>query len=419
MGCGTGEFRKYSLIFYNYSFYLFGIVMNSWHDSRVMSGISAPSPESKQQENVSQTVACFHCQEVFQSASDVHSHLLEKHVSTSKSMATSESVVNSSHDLLNNSANVTFTGVTVQDLPIDSAILILNSDQINALSQSLQSSGERKRKIDTSNTTKPKGPCACDICDFSTSSPAALTVHRKIHFAPELKSWFKCHLCDFSSKTFKDLSQHGMDTHRLDDGKYLCPQCKKTFENYSKVRRHFWMTHVDMNVICPECGKKFLRMDRLNKHTASTHSDIPAGYCSRCGKAFRRKDKLKDHEELCKPKDSSRSKPPGSKNLKKPGPKCIASSLVPTPDERYSRFPFRCDLCRVGFKNHKDLLIHAEARHKDHMSPIVYPMNDLKLLSHNAEPKKYSCPSCQVVWRSISELDVNTFSHYFHLFKIF
>nr|XP_015929302.1 zinc finger protein 22-like [Parasteatoda tepidariorum] len=72
-------------------------------------------------------------------------------------------------------------------------------------------------------------------------------------------------MCDFGDLTGKDLDAM-LKEDQVDQGRFPCPDCMKSFTTRPSMLRHQRSRHGDKHLQCPDCSKTFSRADHLKSH---------------------------------------------------------------------------------------------------------------------------------------------------------
>ena len=88
-----------------------------------------------------------------------------------------------------------------------------------------------------------------------------------------------------------------LQTPKLENGKYQCNQCEKTFTTTTKLQRH-GISHREKTFACQHCDSKFVFKHRLDRHFQTEHLGIKLFKCPECEKGFSIPYQLKSHREF-------------------------------------------------------------------------------------------------------------------------
>lgn len=113
-------------------------------------------------------------------------------------------------------------------------------------------------------------PHDCDICGKRLCSKGSLRLHKmKKH---DIKMKFTCELCSLQFDLQREVVRHRNETHRQEDGRFVCDQCGRKNADYHNFLTHL-RTHYgglsngegskdeDVQAVCKECGKMFKRQE--------------------------------------------------------------------------------------------------------------------------------------------------------------
>ncbi|XP_012266461.2 zinc finger protein 845-like isoform X1 [Athalia rosae] len=129
----------------------------------------------------------------------------------------------------------------------------------------------------------------CDVCGKSFISPTSLYLHKKIHTLGEK------HLCDLCGKSFKQriaLRRHYMLHFPRAPPKFKCNICEKRVTTRGSLRLHMMRHTGEKPQECPECH---LVMRHGLKHHMRLHSDEAPFKCVVCSADFKRRDYVRRH----------------------------------------------------------------------------------------------------------------------------
>lgn len=107
----------------------------------------------------------------------------------------------------------------------------------------------------------------CNICNKTFSKRCYFTQHNKTAHVGHKP--FKCIKCGKKYQTQELLDDH-MDKHN-GDKPFKCevPNCPKSFNHKTDLKRHSILHTTEKPHVCQQCGKGFVRKDHLQKHMGS------------------------------------------------------------------------------------------------------------------------------------------------------
>ncbi|EPE03707.1 zinc finger protein 664 [Ophiostoma piceae UAMH 11346] len=183
------------------------------------------------------------CKQVFGSAGDLHTHVLDAHTHQLKRGA-------------DGMFSCGWQGCTRREGEEKSGFL-------------QKSKVDRHMQVHTGNK-----PFTCDICNQSFSANQALIQHKLIH---EDSKPLKCNIC---GKTFRQHSALTMHIRTHTKVRPLkCPYCSKEFSESSNLSKHKRIHTGDGQYLCkhPGCGRAFHRRDQLRRHSTQ-HCKAPSSF---------------------------------------------------------------------------------------------------------------------------------------------
>ena len=127
----------------------------------------------------------------------------------------------------------------------------------------------------------------CDHSDCQLRFPSNIHLQRHLKQVHQ-KEREKCTIC---KKKVSNLKSHIKLVHdKIKD--YQCPECEKSFQTRSHLKKHVTQIHLGLREECPECGKK---VKDLKSHIKFSHDKVANFPCEMCDKSFVTTTILKKH----------------------------------------------------------------------------------------------------------------------------
>ncbi|XP_061186367.1 zinc finger protein 665-like [Saccostrea echinata] len=221
-----------------------------------------------------------------------------------------------------------------------------------------------------------KGTQKCAECPKEYASKRALNRHIKT--AHDVMK-YNCDICDkvFSSK--ETMYHHRRGIHS-DSKPYKCQQCDASFSFNHSLRLHILKHSGARPFECKECNKTYLTSNHLKMHVEGVHGGKKNHTCKICGKCFSYTTSLKVHEMT---------------------------------HGEYR--PYRCNTCGQGFVNSHSLKYHKESKHsqntwfecdlcgKKYKTEFLMKTHRRR---HTADGSRFMCDICgrQFMYKSTLEI---------------
>lgn len=129
-------------------------------------------------------------------------------------------------------------------------------------------------------------PFICDYCGREWKTKARLYYHVLSH-----RPRIECQICHVKIKHVS-MQEHLRDFH-VDERKFKCKMCTKTFKADKDLNRHEKVHLKKFN--CQICFRKFRLQYDLNVHVRQNHENPGSFKCEICGRKFNEKVVLKRH----------------------------------------------------------------------------------------------------------------------------
>lgn len=188
---------------------------------------------------------------------------------------------------------------------------------------------------------------ACDKCERKFRIKADYTKHLITHDGDPCI----CDVCGSTLPNKMSLYFHKNYKHRVKDGKFQCPVCKKKLQSQKNLDSH--VQQHSQKYMCEECGMELTRKTALKKHI-KTHSGEKPYLCHICEKAFSSATGRKVH--------------------------LLTHSGVR---------PYVCTVCGQSFTQRPALSVHWKKKHPDvsEAPPSVSIKNIIESVTRNASKK--------------------------------
>ena len=133
----------------------------------------------------------------------------------------------------------------------------------------------------------------CDKCEKTFANQEGLRYH--VHNHSQNKT-FNCKECDRTFKNRKDLKEHE-STHGSDKA-VTCDQCEESFSDHEGLLNHA-MVHltvqsITQNLQCSKCEKVYGNMSKLRRHDWRNHRQIE---CNICGEILESRQAISNHRK--------------------------------------------------------------------------------------------------------------------------
>ncbi|CAG9861107.1 unnamed protein product [Phyllotreta striolata] len=225
----------------------------------------------------------------------------------------------------------------------------------------------------------------CEKCDkiFETNDEYNTHKHNE-HKKVSVKRTFTCQVCSTEFDLLKDLTDHCINAHSLDEKSirpYSCELCQKRFRSSTNLVNHKLYHEGNRTHICSMCGKSFITKSDLINHEI-THYDKKNYGCDKCGKAFKTRNNLCTHYLIV------HTDPLLWRFVCKVCGK--RSPLKSNHDQHTRRHTgeknFVCSLCKKQFASKREMQVH--------------------ILCHS-NVKKHKCDQCGKEYRKKHTLDIH------------
>ena len=137
-----------------------------------------------------------------------------------------------------------------------------------------KSSSKRKKNSVKKNETE-KNEYKCNTCGKVFPSNDNLEEHKLGHGKTNVVA---CKECEKTFSTNDDLEEHKLNHEiRIDSGEHQCNKCDKAYETMSKLRRHDWRSHREVD--CSICGDILASRQEIGCHRQNKHQLFRIASC--------------------------------------------------------------------------------------------------------------------------------------------
>ena len=139
---------------------------------------------------------------------------------------------------------------------------------------------------------------ACVYCEYCGNSYDT-SLQLKRHYYKKHSISKPNHKCSVCSKMFLrpwDLKRH-LVSHS-DERKFQCDVCGSKFKRVHLLRQHE-LIHKEKQYTCFICNEHFGRKSNYERHMSTNHIENKKYICPKCCKSFKRSDVLAVHSKIC------------------------------------------------------------------------------------------------------------------------
>ena len=175
---------------------------------------------------------------------------------------------------------------------------------------------------------------------------------------------YSCDKCEKSFPTLKKFHRHRI-SHR--EKKFACKHCDSKFTFNHKLESHFRVVHLGIKLFkCPDCDQSFNIPYQLKSHREFAHLGLKSSDCSFCDRKFEYPSALAKHEKMSHKKGLTQKKSyECSKCDKKFDWKTSLDKHLKT--GRHTGL-FKCPYCRKVFKDLSERTNHVKDSHDETFS---------------------------------------------------
>ena len=150
---------------------------------------------------------------------------------------------------------------------------------------------QKKRKNMSVSSIKMKN-FECEKCKFVCKGRKELAQHMKSH--TQARS-YTCDKCENEYQSQVNLTEHIRQIHTLE---IKCSKCEDIFENESKLKEHVLIHRDYASYKCEKCDIIFEEKREFNKHkmTHSAEKEVSEVSCNLCDKIYCNMSKLRRHD---------------------------------------------------------------------------------------------------------------------------
>ena len=163
------------------------------------------------------------------------------------------------------------------------------------------STQDQLKKHERSHTQEESSVCSVSENKFKTMNE--LGVHEKSHEPEKVKQRYSCNICGHNLETQAKLWEHKKDHTSIssENKRVKCNKCEKDYSNMSKLRRHDWRAHREID--CNICDEKLKSREEIKDHRQIKHRMPRKIACKFFPDCIDEDECLYSHEELEKTKN--------------------------------------------------------------------------------------------------------------------
>ena len=136
----------------------------------------------------------------------------------------------------------------------------------------------------------------CDQCDGLVMTELELKTHDNVYHSSK-DTRINCEQCTLSFQLENELKEHAkIHSKEKIDNQFECQKCTKVYSTMSKLRRHDWRNHREIQ--CNKCGENIASRQDLKIHRENVHDMKSKVYCRYYPSCMDEDECLYAHEQI-------------------------------------------------------------------------------------------------------------------------
>ena len=127
----------------------------------------------------------------------------------------------------------------------------------------------------------------CNKCDQQYRNKKDLSEHLQTHS-------FNGENCDLKFESQKSLTNHKLK-HTPEGDLFNCDKCNEVFQSKGDIIKHLGVHNEESDIKCSKCEKVYKNMSKLRRHDWRSHREID---CNICGIKLRNRGEISTHRRM-------------------------------------------------------------------------------------------------------------------------